>query len=243
MSTSGNAGLRLGIVGATGVVGSQLLELIDERAVACAELRLYSSEEHGGESIESSGAVRRIDVLSDPSELSDLDVVFLAVHRADAESIASQVSGPIIVDLSAASLAPAGAPFVAPGFTTREQVRDLSRFKLFHTPHPAALALATIINALGDTPFYAATLMLGASSSGHGAISHLVEESADLLNGKLDLEEDERQAAFNVALIGGTRCNASRFPSFMARRCAWACPTMRAVRIGLRRCARLPVFS
>jgi len=202
MSTSSNTGLRLGIVGATGVVGSQLLELIDERAVACAELRLYSSEEHAGESIESSAAVRRVDVLSDPSELSDLDVVFLAVHRADADAIASQVSGPIVVDLSAASIAPSGAPFVAPGFITREQVRDLSRFKLFHVPHPAALALATIINALGETPFCAATLVLGASAGGHGSISHLVEESADLLNGKLALEEDERQTAFNVALSG-----------------------------------------
>lgn len=201
MGTSGNAGLRLGIVGATGIVGSQLLELIDERAVACAELRLYSSEEHLGESIESGGAVRRVDVLSDPSELSDLDVVFLALHRSAAETIVSQVSGPIVVDLSSASIAPSGAPFVAPGFTTREQVRDLSRFKLFHVPHPAAAALATIINALGETGFCAATLMLGASASGHGAISHLVEESADLLNGKLDLEEDERQTAFNMALF------------------------------------------
>jgi aspartate-semialdehyde dehydrogenase len=203
MSTSGSAGLRLGIVGATGVVGSQLLELIDERAVSCAELRLYSSEEHAGESIESGGVVRRVDVFSDPAELSDLDLVFLAVPRAEAEAIASQASGPIVVDLSAASLAPSGAPFVAPGFTTREQVRDLSRFKLFHVPHPAALALATIMNALGEIPFCAATLMLGASCSGHGAISHLVEESADLLNGKLDLKEDERQVAFNMALPGG----------------------------------------
>lgn len=203
MSTSGNAGLRLGIVGATGVVGSQLLELIDERAVACAELRLYSSEEHLGESIESGGAVRRVDVLSDPSELSDLDVVFLALQRNAAETIASQVSGPIVVDLSSASTAPSSAPLVAPGFTTRDQVRDLSRFKLFHIPHPAALTLATILNALGETGFCAATLMLGASASGHGAISHLVEETADLLNGKLDLEEDERQTAFNVALFGG----------------------------------------
>ncbi len=203
MSTSGNEGLRLAVVGATGVVGGRLLELVDERAVACAELRLYSSEEHAGESIESGGAMRRVDVLSDPSELSDLDIVFLAVQRADAESILREISGPIVVDLSGASLGPSNAPLVAPGFTTREQVQDLSRFKLFHIPHPAALALATIVNALGEIPYCAATLMLGASSIGHGAISHLVEESADLLSGKLELEEDERQAAFNAALLPG----------------------------------------
>jgi len=202
MSIGGSADLRLAIVGATGAVGGRLLELIDERAVACSELRLYSSEEHAGESIESGESVRRVEVLADPSELSDLDVVFLAVPRASAEAILSEVSGPIVVDLSASPMAPSTTPFVAPGFTTREQVRELSRFKLFHIPHPAALALATIVGALGDIPFCAATLMMGASSIGHGAISHLVEETADLLNGKLELEEDERQAAFNVGLFG-----------------------------------------
>ena len=203
MNTSGKAGLRLAIVGATGVVGGRLLELIDERAIACAELRLYSSEDHAAESIESGGEIRRVEVLSDPSELSDLDLVLLAVQRPHAESILREISGPIVIDLSAASLAPSNAPFVAPGFTTREQVQDLSRFKLFHTPHPGALALATVIDALGEIPNCTATLMLGASSLGHSAISHLVEESADLLNGKLELEDDQHQAAFNAALYPG----------------------------------------
>lgn len=203
MSTSRNAGLRMAIVGATGVVGGRLLELIDERAVSCAELRLYSSEDHATESIESGGEVRRVEVLSDPSELSDLDIAFLAVQRAQAESILREIAGPIVIDLSAALLPPSNAPFVAPGFTTREQVQDLSRFKLFHIPHPGALALATIINAIGEISNCAATLMLGVSSLGHGAISHLVEETADLLNGKLELEDDQRQASFNAALFPG----------------------------------------
>jgi aspartate-semialdehyde dehydrogenase len=203
MANGAQIGLRIAIVGATGAVGGRLLELIDERAVACAELRLYSSEDHGGESIESGGTIRRVDVLSAASELSDLDIVFLAVQRADAEALLDEISGPIVVDLSAAPAPPSAAPFVAPGFTSREQVRELSRLKLFHAPHPAALALATIVSAMGEIPFCATTLMLGASVAGHEAINHLVEESADLLNGKLNLEEDERQAAFNVGLYPG----------------------------------------
>jgi aspartate-semialdehyde dehydrogenase len=205
MASGADTGLRMAIVGATGAVGGRLLELIDERAVPCAELRLYSSEDHGGESIESGGVVRRVEVLSDPSELSDLDIVFIAVQRADAEPILREVSGPIVIDLSAATVMPDSAPFVAPGFTTRDQVRDLSRLKLFHVPHPAALALATIVSTLGDVSFCAATLILGASVFGHSTINRLVEESADLLNGKLDLEEDDRQAAFNLAPISGAQ--------------------------------------
>jgi aspartate-semialdehyde dehydrogenase len=203
MDKGGNTGLRVAIVGATGAVGGRLLELIEERALACAELRLYSSDNHVGESIETGATTRRVELLADPAELSDLDLIFLAVQRADAEPLLSAISGPIVVDLSAASLAPSNAPCIAPGFGTREQVRELSRFKLFQVPHPVSLALATIFQALGETPFCAASVMLGASSLGHRAISHLVEQSADLLNGKLEIEEDEQQAAFNVSLLAG----------------------------------------
>jgi aspartate-semialdehyde dehydrogenase len=202
MGLSGNDTLRLAIVGATGVVGGQLLELIDGRSFPCSELKLFSSEEHGGESLESGGETRRVAALSDPSELADSDVAFLALPRSGAEEIVRAAPGPILVDLSAAMLPPDNtAGFAAPGFTTRDQVRELSRAGLFQTPHPAALALATIINALGAMPFCAATLMAGASSMGHKAIGHLVEQSADLLNGKLDVKEDESQTAFNSALF------------------------------------------
>jgi aspartate-semialdehyde dehydrogenase len=203
MDTGGSAGLRVAIIGATGAVGGRLLELIDERALSCAELRLYSSDNHLGESIETGGTTRRVELLADPAELADLDLVFLAVQRADAEPLLNAISGPVVVDLSAASLPPSDAPFIAPGFGTREQVRELTRFKLFQIPHPVALALATIFQALGDTPFCAATVMLGASALGHRAISDLVEQSADLLNGKLEIEEDEHQAAFNASLFPG----------------------------------------
>ena len=137
MASGGHGSLRLAIVGATGAVGGQLLELIDERAFPFSQLKLFSSEEHVGESIESGEQTRPVEVLTDPSELSDSDLVFLAVQRSEAEAILGTAAGPIVVDLSAASQAPAGTPFVAPGFTTREAVRDLSRYKLFHTPHPA----------------------------------------------------------------------------------------------------------
>src|SRR5271155_2602179 len=190
MDLRSNETLRVAIVGATGTVGGQLLELMDERAFPYAELKLFSSEKHFGESIETGGRTRPVAVLSDPSELADSDVAFVAVPRVGAEQIIRADPGPIIVDLSAAMLAPVAASFVAPAFPARHQVRELAGSRLFQTPHPAAIALATMINALGTRQFCVATLMLGASSMGHGAIGHLVEQSAALLSGKLDLRED-----------------------------------------------------
>lgn len=203
MSSRSNEGLRIAIVGATGAVGGQLLELLDERAFPCAELKLFSSEDHLAESIESGGQTRPVVVLSDPSELADSDLAFLALPRSSAEDIVRADPGPIIVDLSAATLSPATVGFVAPGFTPRDQVKALGNGRLFHVPHPGAMALATMINVVGISRFCAATLMMGASSMGHHAVSHLVQQSADLLNGKLDLKDDELQAAFNMTPFPG----------------------------------------
>ena len=131
MGFQSNETLRVAIVGATGTVGRQLLELMDERAFPYAELKLFSSEKHFGESIETGGQTRPVAVLSDPSELADSDVAFVAMPRVGAEQIIRANPGPIIVDLTAAMLAPAAAAFVAPGFTARDQVRALGGSRLF----------------------------------------------------------------------------------------------------------------
>lgn len=199
MSDSGEVRLRLAVVGATGILGSQLLELIDERAFSYGKLELFCSSPETEDTVEVGGRSLPVRELSSPEELTDFDLVFVATPRSAAQGILSGLSGPVVIDLSAEATAPSTAPLVAPGFTSREKVQDLARGGVLRVPHPAALALATICQALGEVPFCAATVLLSASGSGHDAIRQLVEQSADLLNGRLDLEEDEVQAAFNAA--------------------------------------------
>ena len=94
---------------------------------------------------------------------------------------------------------PSGQPIVAPGITDRERLNELRGRMVFETPHPAAHALATILRALGsDGGFAGATLLMGASALGRDRITQTAEESADLLSGSLDLEENEYQHAFNI---------------------------------------------
>jgi aspartate-semialdehyde dehydrogenase len=195
--------LRIAVVGATGAVGEQIVELIDARALPCAELAMFATERGAAQTIEALGEALLVAEFHEPADLSRFDVAFLAVAPSWAADIVRADPGPLLVDLSAALRAPSEASsirLVAPGFTAPEQIAEFAAsHKVIAIPHPAAHALATIISAAGaQNGVVCATVMLGASSAGRHGVEEVVLESRELLSGEHDLEEGEVQRAFNA---------------------------------------------
>jgi len=180
-------------------VGNQLVELLETRAFPKGELRLFAITSDTASTIEIEDAEFEVEELGDPAELRGFDLAFLAVPERTADDIIAARPGPLLIDLSGALRMPSGQPLIAPGITGRERISELRGKMVFETPHPAAHALATTLRALGiQSGFAAATLLLGASAGGRDRITKTAEESADLLSGSLDLEENEYQRAFNI---------------------------------------------
>src|SRR5438132_1402039 len=137
---------RVAVVGATGIVGKQIVELIGERGFGI-EPALFCSESGGGEAIDFGDSESTADPLSDISDLASFDLAFLAVPASAARDIVRARPGPILIDLSAATRVPSTPPLSAPGLTSREAIiRD--KQGLYDVPHPVSVALATIIGAL-----------------------------------------------------------------------------------------------
>lgn len=200
MAASGGREPRVAVVGATGAVGGQLLELILSRSFRTSELRPFASD--GGEATtvdigEEHHVVHR---LESPAQLNRFDIAFLAVPERIAQEIIAARPGPALIDLSAATRAPAPAmPLVAPGLTTRARLSELKDERVFATPHPAAHAIATCLRALEiDSGFVSAVLLQGASAGGRDRVTAAIEQSTDLLSGRLSLEEQEVQRGFNL---------------------------------------------
>ncbi len=190
---------RVAVVGATGAVGNQLVELLQTRAFPKGELRLFAMTSETASTIEIEDAEFEVEEFSDPEELRGFDLAFLAVPERAVSDIVAARPGPLLIDLSGAMRMPSGQPIVSPGITSRERINELRGKMVFETPHPAAHALATILRALGvEGGFVATTLLMGASAGGRDRITKTAEESADLLSGSLDLEETEYQRAFNI---------------------------------------------
>lgn len=95
--------LRLGIVGATGMVGETFLQLLEERQTPVSELRLFASEQSLGKKIEWRGQQIPLAVLA-PGCFKGLDVVFFSSGDNISKEWAPQAAkdGAYAIDNSAA---------------------------------------------------------------------------------------------------------------------------------------------
>jgi aspartate-semialdehyde dehydrogenase len=106
---------RVAVVGATGAVGREMVEILEERKFPVDELRLLASERSKGEGISYLGHEFQVDVLTDAA-LAGLDIALFSagadVSRRFAPSAVKQ--GAIVIDNSSAFRMEPGVPLVVP---------------------------------------------------------------------------------------------------------------------------------
>jgi aspartate-semialdehyde dehydrogenase len=108
-------GIRVGVVGATGVVGRTMLQVLEERRLAIDELRPMSSSRSAGSQVTFWGEL--IEVLeATPEALAGLDVVLFSAGSKPSRALApaAVASGATVVDNSSAFRLEPGVPLVVP---------------------------------------------------------------------------------------------------------------------------------
>jgi aspartate-semialdehyde dehydrogenase len=190
---------RVAVVGATGAVGNQLIELIGARGFQLSELKLFATEAGAAQTVEAAGEEHLVEALKSPADLREFDLAFLAIPAPRATEIVAARPGPTLIDLGASNRAPSDVPMVSPGLTSREALARMRNAKVFATPHPVAHVLGTCLKALNVRGvFVAATAMLGASAGGRDVLTDTVDETTDLLSARLELEDEDVQRGFNA---------------------------------------------
>ncbi len=200
---------KVAVVGATGAVGNQIVELIAARAFPHSDLKLFATSAGSSGTLESGDDEYLIEQFEDAGDLARYDVAFLAVPEDPALEIINARPGPMLIDLSGCSRAPTDA-IVSPGVTSRERVAALRGRKLYAVPNPIAHTLALCLGAIGPVAGASAVAMQGASARGRHMIARTVDQTTDLLAARLDLEEDETQRAFNAFVRESERAVAGR---------------------------------
>ena len=112
---SNTSSFTVGIVGATGVVGQELLRLLQERNFPVAKLRLFASARSAGKIIEWQGRKITIEEAR-PGVFTDVDVAFFAVDGATTKALAPDAvsAGCLVVDKSSAYRMDPTVPLVIP---------------------------------------------------------------------------------------------------------------------------------
>ncbi len=110
-----NSGLRVGVAGATGAVGVEMLRLLSERELPVASLRPLASARSAGTTVQFGDVDIVVEELSDAS-LRDLDLVFFSCGGERSRRFAPVAvdHGALVIDNSSAFRMVDGVPLVIP---------------------------------------------------------------------------------------------------------------------------------
>lgn len=109
------ASFTVGIVGATGAVGQELLALLLGRNFPLASLRLFASARSAGKVVECGGRKFTVEEAK-PGVFADVDVAFFAVDGATTRALAPDAvkAGCLVIDKSSAYRMDPAVPLVIP---------------------------------------------------------------------------------------------------------------------------------
>lgn len=199
------SGLRVGVVGATGAVGRELLHLIDERRFPLGEIRAFASERSAGSRIPFAGGDIGVEAI-EPGVFADLDLALFTaggdLSRALGRVAADQDC--IVVDNSSAFRMDDDVPLVIPEINPEalEGHRNL-----IANPN-----CTTIVNAMVAAPLHRAfgveRMVVASYQAASGAGAKGLRELMAGTRGHLDGNEPKPEVfaaplAFNVVPMIG----------------------------------------
>jgi aspartate-semialdehyde dehydrogenase len=179
--------LAVGVVGASGLVGRDILDLLDERQLVVGRLALFGSVRTAGSEVDLGDRHEKIALLGAGS-FADLDVVFFTAGPTLAGEFAPQASaaGAVVIDTSSRFRLDPEVPLIVPEINTAA-IGEYRERGILATPSPVATALAVVLAPLaaraGLRRVVVATYQ-GVSGAGRRALVGLSHETIDLLNAR-----------------------------------------------------------
>ena len=190
----------VGIVGATGAVGQELLRLLEDRQFPIATLRLFASARSAGKEVAWGGKTLRVEEAK-PGVFADVDVAFFAAGGPTTRALAPDAvrSGCLVIDKSSAFRMDPSVPLVIPEINP-EALR--SHKGIIANPNCSTavtlMALWPLHKAFGLKRYTASTYQ-SVSGTGAEAVRELEEQVASHVRGTpLSRKVYPYQIAFNV---------------------------------------------
>lgn len=197
---------KVGILGATGAVGREMMKILEERKFPVAELRPIASERSAGTKLPFNGGEVEVVAAAD-SAFEGLDLVLGAAENDIAKQYAPAIvnAGAVFVDNSSAFRLDKDVPLVIPEINPE----DVKWHKgIISNPNCTTIVTLVAINALAkESPLETiiASSYQAVSGAGKGGIDELNNEVKALSEGKhLEPKVFQYQIAYNIIpQIGG----------------------------------------
>lgn len=192
---------NVAVVGATGLVGEQMREILEEREFPVGELRLLASERSVGQYLPFQGRQTRVDLLEGDS-FKDIDIgLFSAGGSVSAKFAPIAVeAGAVVVDNTSYFRMEPDVPLVVPEVNAKE----ISNYKargIIANPNCSTIQMVVALKPIHDAVRIKRVVVStyqSVSGAGRRAMEELSHQVAALFNGKeIEKEKFPHQIAFN----------------------------------------------
>jgi aspartate-semialdehyde dehydrogenase len=235
--------LQVAVIGATGLIGQAILDLLDARQFPAARVQAVDTVEHEGETV--SFGNLELDVQSlDDFLFDELDLVFFAAGGDISRQLApeARAAGALVVDFSSAFRADADVPLVVPRINGAALPAGAA---LLSVPNCTVTPLARGLFALAPHGLARVTVSTyqSVSGSGQAALEALADQTTALFSQRdVELAVYPKRIAFNllprIGAIGADGASEEEQSVIDEVRRLLAAPTL-PVEVT---CVRVPVF-
>jgi aspartate-semialdehyde dehydrogenase len=194
--------LNVAVVGATGMVGEAMLEILAERKFPIARLHPLASERSIGKTVFFDGRQVPCELLDD-HDFSDTDIALFSAGGSVSAEYAPRAAqaGCVVVDNTSHFRMDEDIPLVIPE-VNKAALAGFRNRNIIANPNCSTIqmlvALKPIYDAVGIERINVATYQ-AVSGAGRSLVERLASQTATLLNGQpLEMEDDEKQIAFNA---------------------------------------------
>jgi len=188
---------NIAIIGSTSLLGKELREMLENRALPVGRLSLLETEEYAGLLQEFAGEIQITQVIS-PSAFEDIDLAFFTCSREIMQAyVASGARFPeLVIDLTQSG--PEGTVYLH-GISDPRLLRSHGYIV---NPHPATIVIGKVLAHIHSRYILesaAVTILEPASERGNAGVDELQEQTVSLLNfQQVEKKVFAGQLAFNI---------------------------------------------
>ena len=190
------------VVGATGVVGENILEILAERSFPAGKVYALASERSIGKDVQYGNKTLDVDNLAD-FDFSSTRIAFFSAGASVSEVYVPKAvaAGCVMIDNTSQFRYDDDVPLVI-AEVNPEKIAEHSNRGIIANPNCSTMqmlvALKPIYDAVGIERINVATYQ-AVSGAGRSAVEELVRQTSLLLNGRpMDTKDDLKQIAFNA---------------------------------------------
>ena len=194
--------MNVAIVGASGAVGQEFLRVLDERNFPIDNLRLFGSERSAGKSVTFRGKEYKIELLSEDTDFSGVDVAFTSAGAGTSKKFAEVITrhGTLMIDNSSAFRMNEDVPLVVPEVNGEDAL--VHPRNIIGNPNCTTIQMVVALKPVHDlSPIKKVHVSTYQSASGAGAqaMKELQKQHEQIVGGEEPtVEKFPHQLAFNV---------------------------------------------